>query len=236
MIPIRHEPPSEGLAAAFEYPLPVDLEELTPAHYELIRKSDWFLKLTGFEKEEISKFLRKTYAQSSNFAVVRFSDFLRTFVPSSIVICEQRVWLALKNADGITRMVRQPRELNLDEKRIMATCQDPDIVAFFEFFYGCREEITPYYDSWAEEIQQVYESEVPNQWADAIYIFGVSTGDSIIISSQGVVGRLDHEKSWSEDAEKIEDSVKTIAGSFILFLDMYICNALDRSRFETIYG
>ncbi len=221
----EHRAPYDGGEPTIEYALPITEGEIPEPHRGAL--TPWFKRYLGLEPTAVLATLKNDWSNVNSTAFAKFTDYLATLAPTSIVFCGNRVWLALKNIrrESEVFMFHEPRCLTDDESAFVQSFRIPDLEPFCCYFHDTYEYVHPYINGlWMTAFPANNDSFGKlGDWEGGMHLYYICTGDAIILSSAGDIGRWTHEIGWS-DAPGYDRpvAVEKVADSFEQFIDMYI--------------
>ncbi|MBT5019312.1 MAG: hypothetical protein HON04_11275 [Planctomicrobium sp.] len=222
--PIVHGPPGGMPKKTYEYLLPVKKSEILPEHYLLL--TEWFQRYLNLSSTEVRELLSSDWNGFKPTAAVNFRDYLLTLLPNSIVIDDNRVWLALRSEspdDSI--MIHEPHILTKLETEFVQSFHVDSLEIFCTHFYEAYESTTPYDNALSMRPEPLtnHSFAKSGDWLNGMYLYYIASGDGIMMAPDGRIGRWSHDIA-SDDAPGYNRSnaVEVCAPSFEEFISQYI--------------
>ncbi len=222
---IKHEPPADHLDPGIEYLFPVSVDDLESKHNALL--TDWFSRFLSVDSDTVLDHLKSDWATEDSRTFSKFTRYLLTLTPTSIVFCDDRVWIALKNPSRESEviMIHEPQTLSAEEAEFVESFGIADLEPFCRHFHDTYEYMSPYINGLCMEASPTSNESLGKlgEWEGGMYLYYICNGDAILLARSGLVGRWSHDIGWG-DAPGYDRpvAVEKIANSFDEFIDRYI--------------
>lgn len=218
--PNPHQPPAQ------EYCLPVAFDELIDLQDHHV--SPWFRRFNNLDSGEVLQLLTTDWADIKEPLARQIADALLLRKPQSIVFDVGDTWLRMDLTD-IEDNVLGLRAPKLDatlHKLILPEHLVEDYRSIQKYFSNLSEGIMPYENSLWMSSEPVSEDSCPGcgKWNGSLPIYYICTGDVVLLSKEGKVGRWHHDHEHSNETSRFDDGscVKPLANSFEDFIELYI--------------
>lgn len=214
-----HDGPSGILEKTYEYLLPFDGSALRAEHRSLL--TPWFARFMEMDTTQIRAKLAAEWQALSHPDLTSLRDHMLSRSPRSIVVHEDRVWLCTEAPGSglIPLLMREPRTLNEEQLRFVNGFDLPALAPMCSHFFDVQEEIGPYNNSWRMRPQPTSVARFPGigKWQEGLELYYVCSGDMIVLSTTGRIGRWGHHVSAvGECASSFEDLID----QYVAYLEM----------------
>ncbi len=196
----------------YEYRLPAAAADFHRDHRKLL--TPWFQRCLGQTPEAVRKILSEDWKGFDFRSAIAIRDHLLTYVPKSLVIHEDRVWLALATERSeMPLLIREPRRLDDRESRFVKSFGVDALETFCRHFYDVQQSIDPYNNSTVMRPSPIEEEAFPKAgaWRGGIDLYYICSGDALVMAPDRRIGRWNH-----------TGGVKATAWSFDEFVGEYL--------------